>query len=76
MQVQGRIQKKPALVRKFDAQLRKIGFQARLRFGEKELTSDFLGESTEYLFTVKLHQLCMESFSLLFIFSSNAVGSS
>ena len=55
LQVQGRIQKKPALVRKFDAQLREISCQARLRFGDKDLTSNFLGESKEYLFTVRQH---------------------
>ena len=55
LQVQGRIRKNPALVRKFDADLKRIGYQARLRFGGQELTSEFLGSSSDYLFTVGVY---------------------
>jgi hypothetical protein len=50
--VQSRMQKKATLVGKFDAQLKEIGLQAGMRFGNRELSSEFLGESLHYLLTV------------------------
>ena len=49
------MQKKASLVGKFDAQLKEMGLQAGMRFGNRELTSEFLGESLPYLLMVQLH---------------------
>lgn len=50
------MQKKATLVGKFDAQLKEIGLQAGMRFGNRELSSEFLGESLPYLLTVRYIQ--------------------
>ena len=47
------------LVRKFDVQLREIGSQIGMRFGRRELSSEFLGESLPYLLTVLFSTHCI-----------------
>ena len=53
LQVQKRVQSKPALERKIDAQLKEIGTQFEgLRFGKQEFSLVFLGNSSEFLLMV------------------------
>ncbi|CAI8037081.1 hypothetical protein GBAR_LOCUS20744 [Geodia barretti] len=47
--VNARLQKKPALVRKFDTQLKEISSQTGGRFAQKTLSTEFLGNSLDYL---------------------------
>ena len=52
IQVYGRLQKKPALVTKFDAQLKEMSSQTVGRFGQQALSAEFLGGSLDYLIGV------------------------
>lgn len=57
--VYGRLQKKPALVGKFDAQLKEISSQTVGRFGQQALSAEFLGGSLDYLIGVYKGYMCV-----------------
>lgn len=48
IQVQTRIAKKPAVIQKLDKKLREIGRELSVRFGEEELSYEFLTHSSDY----------------------------
>lgn len=59
IQVYGRLQKKPTLVRKFDAQLKEMSLQTVGRFGQQALSAEFLGGSLDYLIGVRDTCVCV-----------------